>query len=63
MPTEKNSKYIRGHYRKIGNKKVYVKSYYRNVSNPEKEKAKRKRRSKINDLHQRTRKAKDWSAR
>lgn len=46
MPTEKKKlKYIMGHYRKIGNKKVYVKPYYRNVSNPEKKKAKKKRRS------------------
>jgi len=44
MPTKKKKlKYVRGHYRKIGNKKVYVKPHYRNVSNPEKKKAKKKR--------------------
>jgi len=36
--------YVRGHYKKVGKKKVHVKAHYRNVPNPAKKKARKKRR-------------------
>jgi trehalose-6-phosphatase len=44
MVKQKKITYVRGHYRKVGNKKIRVKPHYRNVPNPEKERAKKKRR-------------------